>query len=81
MLCTPQQLLCQQHKGDSAAAFKRSAQGLADALARPPPLPLPSPSLPQLGFLYLRYVCDPRNLWNWFQGYIDDKEVRTARLS
>jgi hypothetical protein len=29
----------------------------------------------QIGFLYLRYVCDPRNLWNWFKGYVEDKEV------
>ena len=29
----------------------------------------------QVGFLYLRYVCDPRKLWQWFKDYVDDQEV------
>jgi pre-mRNA-splicing factor 38B len=33
-----------------------------------------SPS--QIGFLYLRYVCDPKHLLSWFQPYFDDKQVR-----
>lgn len=28
-----------------------------------------------MGFLYLRYVCDPRKLWNWFHKYLRDAEV------
>lgn len=31
--------------------------------------------LVQVGFLYLRYVCDPRKLWEWLRDYVDDKEV------
>ncbi|CAG8631536.1 20188_t:CDS:2 [Dentiscutata erythropus] len=27
-----------------------------------------------LGFLYLRYVCKPTNLWEWFEGYLEDEE-------
>lgn len=30
----------------------------------------------QVGFLYLRYVADPRQLWSWLGPYCDDKEVR-----
>ena len=31
---------------------------------------------PQVGFLYLRYVGNPRNLWEWVQPYVRDTEVR-----
>ena len=27
-----------------------------------------------LGFLYLRYVCKPSELWSWFEPYLDDEE-------
>src|SRR5262245_38219508 len=27
-----------------------------------------------LGFLYLRYVCKPAHLWDWFGPYLDDEE-------
>ena len=30
---------------------------------------------PQIGLLYLRYVCDPRQLWDWFRNYVRDEEV------
>lgn len=30
----------------------------------------------QIGFLYLRYVCDPRTLWSWLGPYCGDDEVR-----
>jgi PRP38 family len=30
----------------------------------------------QIGFLYLRYVLDPRTIWDWLQYYIKDHEVR-----
>ncbi|KAI8475811.1 MAG: PRP38 family-domain-containing protein, partial [Monoraphidium minutum] len=33
-----------------------------------------SPYIRAIGFLYLRYVCDPRNVWNWFESYVEDKE-------
>lgn len=29
----------------------------------------------QIGFLYLRYVADPKTLWNWFEPYVKDEEV------
>ena len=33
-------------------------------------------SLPlQIGFLYLRYVLDPRTIWDWLQYYVKDHEV------
>lgn len=35
----------------------------------------PPPPSSQVGFLYLRYVCDPRKLWNWFKPYMRDEEV------
>ncbi|CAG8644645.1 18797_t:CDS:2, partial [Acaulospora morrowiae] len=33
-----------------------------------------SPHIRALGFLYLRYVCKPANLWEWFEEYLDDEE-------
>jgi len=27
-----------------------------------------------VGFLYLRYVCNPESLWDWFGKYILDEE-------
>lgn len=27
-----------------------------------------------IGLLYLRYVCDPRQLWDWFRNYVRDEE-------
>lgn len=30
----------------------------------------------QVGFLYLRYGCDPKELWDWYEPYIEDTEVR-----
>ena len=29
----------------------------------------------QFGFLYLRYVVNPRSTWDWLQYYIKDSEV------
>lgn len=29
----------------------------------------------QVGFLYLRYVADPKQLWSWFEDYLQDDEV------
>jgi pre-mRNA-splicing factor 38B len=31
-----------------------------------------------IGFLYLRYVCAPANLWDWFQYYLEDEEEVTV---
>lgn len=33
-----------------------------------------SPYIRCMGFLYLRYGCDPKELWEWFSPYIDDPE-------
>ncbi|CAG8582740.1 8658_t:CDS:2 [Racocetra persica] len=33
-----------------------------------------SPHIRALGFLYLRYVCKPANLWEWFDEYLEDEE-------
>ncbi|KAG9302740.1 hypothetical protein G9A89_009517 [Geosiphon pyriformis] len=33
-----------------------------------------SPHIRALGFLYLRYVCKPADLWEWFEDYLDDEE-------
>lgn len=33
-----------------------------------------SPYIRAVGFLYLRYVCDPRKLWGWYKQYMHDSE-------
>jgi len=33
-----------------------------------------SPYIRAIGFLYLRYTCDPKALWGWFEPFIDDPE-------
>ncbi|KAI9323187.1 PRP38 family-domain-containing protein [Dichotomocladium elegans] len=33
-----------------------------------------SPYIRAIGFLYLRYVCAPAQLWDWFSYYLDDEE-------
>ncbi|KAI9297259.1 PRP38-domain-containing protein [Neoconidiobolus thromboides FSU 785] len=33
-----------------------------------------SPYIRALGFLYLRYVCKPENIWAWFEDYLEDEE-------
>lgn len=33
-----------------------------------------SPYIRAVGFLYLRYVADPKTLWSWFEPYIKDEE-------
>lgn len=33
----------------------------------------------QVGFLYLRYTCNPRSIWEWFSSYLDDDEVGGER--
>ena len=30
---------------------------------------------PQVGFLMLRYVADPKTLWSWYAPYVKDPEV------
>lgn len=31
-----------------------------------------------VGFLYLRYTCDPEKLWSWYEPYLDDPEEFNA---
>lgn len=33
-----------------------------------------SPYIRCIGFLYLRYACDPKELWDWFMPYLYDVE-------
>ena len=33
-----------------------------------------SPYIRALGFLYLRYVCDPKQLFSWYEPYVHDSE-------
>ncbi|KAL7094318.1 hypothetical protein ACP275_11G095700 [Erythranthe tilingii] len=33
-----------------------------------------SPYIRAIGFLYLRYVADPKTLWSWYEPYIKDDE-------
>ncbi|KAJ1655021.1 hypothetical protein IWQ61_005150 [Dispira simplex] len=36
-----------------------------------------SPYVRALGFLYLRYVCQPSQLWDWYVPFLDDPEEVT----
>jgi hypothetical protein len=38
-----------------------------------------SPYIRALGFLYLRYCCNPRDLWSWFSKYMRDTDVRALK--
>ncbi|XP_045197923.1 pre-mRNA-splicing factor 38B-like [Mercenaria mercenaria] len=33
-----------------------------------------SPYIRGLGFMYIRYTQDPKDLWDWFEPYLDDEE-------
>ncbi|XP_019432711.1 PREDICTED: pre-mRNA-splicing factor 38B-like isoform X2 [Lupinus angustifolius] len=33
-----------------------------------------SPYIRAVGFLYLRYMADPKTLWNWYEPYVKDDE-------
>lgn len=37
-----------------------------------------SPYIRGIGFLYLRYVCDPKVVWSWIEPYINDDEPLTV---
>lgn len=34
----------------------------------------------QVGFLYLRYLADPKTLWQWVAPFVKDPEVRIRAL-
>jgi len=40
-----------------------------------------SPYIRALGFLFLRFVCDPRELWDWLGPYVQDEENFKPRAS
>jgi pre-mRNA-splicing factor 38B len=41
-----------------------------------------SPYIRCIGFLYLRYACDPKEIWDWFMPYLYDEEpVKIAQRS
>ncbi|CAH0517384.1 unnamed protein product [Peronospora belbahrii] len=37
-----------------------------------------SPYIRVIGFLYLRFTCDPEELWTWFEPYLEDLEEFNA---
>ncbi|EEY62272.1 pre-mRNA-splicing factor 38B, putative [Phytophthora infestans T30-4] len=37
-----------------------------------------SPYIRVVGFLYLRFTCDPEELWTWFEPYLEDSEEFNA---
>ena len=37
-----------------------------------------SPYIRAIGFLYLRFVCEPKNLWSWVRDYAMDSEELTV---
>lgn len=39
-----------------------------------------SPYIRAIGFLYLRFVCEPKNLWSWFREYAMDSEEITVTM-
>ena len=52
------------------------AHPLSTTPRHPPLLPACLPACAtQIGFLYLRYVCDPRRLWDWYKDYLHDSQV------
>ncbi|KAG8100730.1 hypothetical protein GUJ93_ZPchr0013g36979 [Zizania palustris] len=32
-------------------------------------------TIKQIGFLYMRYVVEPKTLWSWYEPYIKDDEI------
>lgn len=34
-----------------------------------------SPYIRGLGFMYIRYCQDPKDMWDWYEPYLDDEEV------
>jgi pre-mRNA-splicing factor 38B len=40
-----------------------------------------SPYIRCIGFLYLRYACEPNELWKWIQPYLFDEELVRVRFN
>ena len=62
----PSTAFCLLHR---LLALRLSVEEIAATLSCPD-----SPFVRAIGLLYLRYACDPRNLWHWFSGYAADAE-------
>lgn len=54
--------------GDSPLVKKKSVLQLASKLT------CSVSYIRAIGFLYLRYVCAPAQLWDWYQYYLEDDE-------
>mmetsp|Transcript_41820 Transcript_41820/g.75105 ORF Transcript_41820/g.75105 Transcript_41820/m.75105 type:complete len:380 (-) Transcript_41820:27-1166(-) len=46
-----------------------SRREIGDTLSHPD-----SPFIRAVGFLYLRYICNPNEIWQWVKDYVDDSE-------
>jgi len=36
-----------------------------------------SPYIRGVGFMFIRYAVDPKDIWSWYKDYMYDEEVRT----
>ncbi|KAG2499979.1 hypothetical protein HYH03_002263 [Edaphochlamys debaryana] len=63
----PSSAFCLMHR---LCAIKLNAQQIKSMLDH-----RDSPFIRAVGFLYLRYVADPKTLWNWCSPYIKDPEM------
>jgi len=49
--------------------MKLSRREINDTLSHPD-----SPYIRAVGFLLLRYICNPKEIWSWVSSYVDDPE-------
>ncbi|OZJ06980.1 hypothetical protein BZG36_00051 [Bifiguratus adelaidae] len=63
---TPSTAFCLLYKFWTMRLSIKQIEGLIDHVD--------SPYIRGVGFLYLRYVCKPDQLWDWLGPYIDDEE-------
>uniref|UniRef100_A0A061RVA8 Pre-mRNA-splicing factor 38 n=1 Tax=Tetraselmis sp. GSL018 TaxID=582737 RepID=A0A061RVA8_9CHLO len=50
-------------------SMKLSRREINDTLSHPD-----SPYIRAVGFLLLRYICNPKEIWSWVSSYVDDPE-------
>mmetsp|Transcript_33784 Transcript_33784/g.95616 ORF Transcript_33784/g.95616 Transcript_33784/m.95616 type:complete len:380 (-) Transcript_33784:466-1605(-) len=62
----PSTAFCCLHK---LCTMELTRKNISDTLSHPD-----SPYIRAVGFLYLRYVCNPKQIWSWVQPFIDDPE-------
>ncbi|RUP51437.1 PRP38 family-domain-containing protein [Jimgerdemannia flammicorona] len=63
---TPSTAFCLLYKLWTLKLTIKQVEGLIDHVD--------SPYIRGIGFLYLRFVCAPAKLWEWFDGYLEDEE-------